>query len=128
MLFRHPGQQSDLPFPAVGSVPFNGLEDLHRYTAGWDLGTLSNSTYHAVYHPLYEVEEFMETLARTHPHLVKIVNLGHSAEGREMLAMRISTTEDELRKLDGRSNRQKAGFVLTGAQHAREVSKSACAR
>lgn len=116
---QNPGQRWDLPYSEVGSLPLNNLEDLHRYTGQWDLGSLSNSTYHSVYHPLYEIEGFVETVARTHPHLVQLVNLGHSAEGREMTAMRISRSDDGLRKA---SRKEKVGFVLTGAQHAREVS------
>ncbi|KAL1943969.1 hypothetical protein VTO73DRAFT_3787 [Trametes versicolor] len=117
VVFQSPGQRWDLPYSEVGSLSLNSLEDLHRYTGQWDLGSLSNSTYHSVYHPLYEIEGFVETVARTHPHLVQLVNLGHSAEGREMTAMRIFRGDDALRKT---SRKEKVGFVLTGAQHARE--------
>lgn len=53
-------------------------------------------------------------MAILYPDIVQLVNIGHSAEGREMVAMRIS-------KGSGGSLKQKAGFVVTGAQHAREV-------
>ncbi|KAF9811509.1 hypothetical protein IEO21_06560 [Rhodonia placenta] len=81
--------------------------------SSWNLTSLSNSTFHSVYHPLEEIEEFVEAMAILYPDIVQLVNIGHSAEGREMVAMRIS-------KGSGGSLKQKAGFVVTGAQHARE--------
>ncbi|OBZ77987.1 hypothetical protein A0H81_01861 [Grifola frondosa] len=58
----------------------------------WDLSSLANTTYHSSYHPLYEIEEFMQEMAEQYPGFVQLVNLGHSAEGREMFAMRLSKT------------------------------------
>ncbi|KAL6299378.1 hypothetical protein BKA93DRAFT_931543 [Sparassis latifolia] len=86
----------------------------------WNLSSLSNTTFHASYHPLYEVENFMEELATLNPHLVQLANLGHSAEGREMFAIKIS--RDTLSQKSGSSAQGKAktGIVVTGAQHARE--------
>lgn len=89
----------------------------------WNLTSLQNSTYHSMYHPLYEIDNFMEDLAVTYPELVQLVNIGHSAEGREMLAMRISKPpsaagEDEKAHAE---HVNKLGFVVSGAQHAREV-------
>ncbi|CDO75851.1 hypothetical protein BN946_scf184833.g2 [Trametes cinnabarina] len=118
--FQQPDERLDLPVPEVGEVSSTRIEDLYFHTTGGDIGSLANSTYHAVYHPLYEIEDFMQEMASAYPNLVELVNLGHSSEGREMLAMRISKDDSELRKSSRLSTVKKAGFVLTGAQHARE--------
>ena len=79
---------------------------------------MTNTTYHEDYHRLEDIEYFVDRLSELHPELVTLTNIGHSSEGREMLALTISR-----RKLDGANAKyaKKAGFVLTGAQHAREV-------
>ncbi|KAJ7100906.1 peptidase M14 [Mycena belliarum] len=79
----------------------------------WGLDSLENSTFHAAYHPQAEVDEFIFALARAHPDFVKIVDLGHTSEGREMLGMKISAP------VNGTAV-QKLGFVVLGPQHARE--------
>ncbi|TBU48939.1 Zn-dependent exopeptidase [Dichomitus squalens] len=88
----------------------------------WDISKLSNTTYHADYHPLHEIEDFMEDLAITYPGIVQFDYIGHTGEGREMLAMRLSKpTSLNLTGEDAHaSNVRKMGFVITGAQHARE--------
>lgn len=78
------------------------------------------SAFHAAYHPLHEIEAYMHGLASQHPDLVSIVELGHSAEGREMYALRIGQ-EDDAEEL-----REKAAFVISGPQHAREASNIVC--
>ncbi|KAI0360633.1 Zn-dependent exopeptidase [Trametes cingulata] len=118
--FEDAAQRLDLSIPEVGSIALDNPEDLHLYSKGWNLSSLSNSTYHSVYHPLYEVEDFMQELATTFPNNVELVNLGHSAENREMIAMRLSRGTDELKRPGHSSTTKKTGFVITGAQHARE--------
>jgi murein tripeptide amidase MpaA len=83
----------------------------------WDLHSLTNSTFHASYHPMHEVDRFMFDLADLHPNQTTVVQLGHSANGREMRALKISK--------GGRSKRP--AIVITGAQHAREWIASATA-
>jgi hypothetical protein len=82
----------------------------------WNLTYFANSTYHASYHPLYEVDGFIRDIAALYPDFVHVVELGHSGEGREMLGMRISKP--------GTVGLPKKGFVIIGAQHAREVCLS----
>ena len=120
--FQEPERGLDLPSPEAGSVPIQGFANLSLYARGWNLSTLANSTYHSVYHPLYEIEDFMQDLANTYSHVVELINIGHSAEGREMTAIRLSRGDLELRKQGKSSSTKKTGFVITGAQHAREVS------
>ena len=61
----------------------------------------------------------MEHLVALHPARVSLYELGHSAQGREMLAMRVSS--GPRRKGLKQGSKEKRGFVITGAQHAREV-------
>ena len=108
----------------------------------WDVVSPSNATFHARYHPLDEIHSFVRDLAAAYPKQVTIVPLGHSGEGREMFALEISASS-ELVAAAGASGRRshdqnpqvvfggkwketgtypRCGFIVTGAQHAREVS------
>ena len=60
----------------------------------------------------------MEHLMAMYPDNVTIYELGHSGEGREMYAMRISRGEEPS---GDEPTVEKRAFVVTGAQHAREV-------
>ncbi|PAV18089.1 Zn-dependent exopeptidase [Pyrrhoderma noxium] len=82
----------------------------------WDLSYFENTTFHNDYHPLYEVDEFLEHIAALFPERVTLFELGHSAEGREMYAVRISSNADAV----VRGGERRTGFVISGAQHARE--------
>ncbi|KAI1798163.1 hypothetical protein LXA43DRAFT_875915 [Ganoderma leucocontextum] len=96
-------------------------DDSSAYESLWNISTLANTTYHTVYHPLDEIEDFMEDLANLHPAIVQLDYIGHSAEGREMIGMRLSKPSVNVTNDDGyTSSVKKAGFVITGAQHARE--------
>ena len=119
----------------------------------WDVASESpsNATFHARYHPLDEIESFMRELAAAYPDQAAIVPLGHSGEGREMLALEISSARGgagasgagardvshdqnsaQVVMLDGKGKDEarrgtttqppRCGFLVTGAQHAREVS------
>lgn len=96
---------------------------------GWNLPSLSNTTYHLEYHPLFEIDAFINHLAVLSPNTTRIHRLGHSGQGRELIAMTISKTAEEPqgqkkkpRKTQNRpSTEEKLGFVIMGAQHAREV-------
>lgn len=83
-------------------------------TAGWDLSSLSNSTFHTAYRTSEEIGTFVKDLLDLYPNQVRLVPIGHSAENREMFALEITS--------DNASTRKKSGFVITGAQHAREAS------
>ncbi|EJD07834.1 uncharacterized protein FOMMEDRAFT_137991 [Fomitiporia mediterranea MF3/22] len=93
-------------------------------TDPWNLSSFTNTTFHETYHPLFEIDEYLEHLAALYPENVTIHELGHSAEGREMYAMRI--TGGNVLNEDGQT-RVKRGFVISGAQHAREWVASASA-
>ena len=67
----------------------------------------------------------MEEMANVYPTLVQLVNIGHTAEGGEMVAMKLSKEVEQSAQMDGAmsSSVKKGGFVITGAQHAREVRR-----
>ena len=101
----------------------------------WDVASPSNATFHARYHPLDEIQSFMRDLAAAYPQQVAVVPLGHSGQGREMFALEISAAGASRRShdlnsqvvLDGKGKvgggaSPRCGFLVTGAQHAREVS------
>ncbi|KAL9709685.1 hypothetical protein Ac2012v2_007425 [Leucoagaricus gongylophorus] len=94
--------------------------------ANWNLPSFANSTYHGNYHPLYEIDEFIQEVAELNPNLVQLHRIGHSAEGREMIAITLSapSTNPTKRGLPGPG---KLGFVIVGAQHAREWIATATA-
>ena len=111
-----------IPLHEVGSLP---LSQFPHTSTGWQVSTFTNSTYHALYHPLYEIEDFMNEMARSYPDLVELVNLGHTGEGREMVAMKLSKAAPSLQGEGPYPNSvRKTGFVITGAQHAREVGEA----
>ncbi|KAJ7751749.1 peptidase M14 [Mycena maculata] len=97
------------------SVPDPNPQPYALGTPGnWTLDTLENTTFHAEYHPQWEVDAFIHEMARTHPESVTILRLGHSGEGREILGMKISASGS------GTPPVPKLGFVVLGPQHARE--------
>jgi extracellular matrix protein 14 len=112
LLDRHPHTETTINVTSHTLVPPISRDD-------WNLTFLENSTFHSVYHPLYEIDEFMHDMASMHPDTLKIVPLGHSGLGREMLGLSISRPKHK----DNPNilKRKKKGFVIMGAQHAREV-------
>jgi hypothetical protein len=108
----------------------------------WDVVSPSNATFHGQYHPLEEMESFVRDLAAAYPRQLSVVRLGHSGEGREMFALEISSdtlgaggdhvshdsnsSQVVLGKKKGKGRpigaHPRCGFLITGAQHAREVS------
>ncbi|TFK50372.1 hypothetical protein OE88DRAFT_1660708 [Heliocybe sulcata] len=85
-----------------------------------DLTSL-NTTYHAGYHPLPAIHSFLASLANQHPDQVSLVPLGHSGEGREMVGVRVTSSDSDMRKRQhATSSNKKASFLITGTQHARE--------
>ncbi|KAJ7856271.1 hypothetical protein B0H14DRAFT_2578995 [Mycena olivaceomarginata] len=72
------------------------------------------------FHIQSETDEFIQELARLYSESVTIVQLGHTAEGREMLGTKISTSA----LVPGmKSAAPKLGFVVLGPQHARECDR-----
>ncbi|KAK7062712.1 hypothetical protein VNI00_000200 [Paramarasmius palmivorus] len=125
-------------YPYTTSQPPQSLHTTQASIGGpWNLSSLTNSTFHQSYHPLYEIDQFIHQLASEYPHLVNVVHLGHSAEGREMLALRISSTSNttssahtqKKHKHKGKDKPKedppKLSILLLGAQHAREWVASA---
>ncbi|KAF9061924.1 hypothetical protein BDP27DRAFT_1337417 [Rhodocollybia butyracea] len=84
----------------------------------WNLSTIwpDENEFHSNYHPSYEIDMFIYELAEGFPGMVQVVHLGHSAEEREMLGIKLSKRPPKNLK----PNVAKQSFVIMGAQHARE--------
>nr|GAT47949.1 zinc carboxypeptidase [Mycena chlorophos] len=82
----------------------------------WDLSSLANTTFHDEWHPQDEVDAFILNLAVLHPERVTVLELGHTAEGREMLGLKVSSGA----AVKKGAAKPKLGFVLMGPQHSRE--------
>lgn len=105
----------------------------------FNLTTLA-TPYHDNYHFYENITRFADTLATTFPSLVKIETIGTSAEGRDIIAIRLHkfvnvTNGDDQEPSESRAHvktsqgRAKVKdddrlrvFYLQGGQHAREVS------
>ena len=131
---------SDIHIPDLSSQPLDTKKPSRvESTVSWNLSSLNNSTYHSAYHSLHEMYTFAQELATQFPQEVSIVPLGHSGQGREMFALEITDgartapSGEEFQSHDqncwtgkrGKAKtgrKQKMGFLVMGAQHAREVS------
>ncbi|KLO18288.1 hypothetical protein SCHPADRAFT_936357 [Schizopora paradoxa] len=92
------------------------IEPYRRLQATESFPPLTNSTFHDNYRPLDEIDVFIKDLASSQfPHAsTSLVELGHSAEGREMYGLKIVSADTGFKKTEKKS------FVISGAQHARE--------
>ena len=104
-------------------------KSLAESVSDWNLPSLANTTYHSDYHPLFEIEAFINRLAALNPNTTQLHRLGHSGQGREMVSLTISKghgvtrTEKKERGINKKQLKlyAKPAFVIIGAQHAREV-------
>lgn len=79
--------------PDVGELLLSQMTSssyLPPSSGDWDLSTI-DSTFHRAYHPFTAIEAFVDELARTFPEIVETFEIGKSAEGRSIKAMRITT-------------------------------------
>ncbi|KAF7760075.1 hypothetical protein Agabi119p4_10751 [Agaricus bisporus var. burnettii] len=92
----------------------------------WRLESFATSEYHATYHPLFEIEQFMDELQKLYPDTIKLRSIGRSFEGRDLRAITLSAPSVNS-TLGPISKEGKLGFVIGGAQHAREWIATAAA-
>jgi len=117
----------------VTSVPTKNSTP-RRLRANWETESFTNSSFHDYYHPLDEVELFLKQLSSTHSNTTQLKTIGQSSEGKDIFALSISSggysEEDDTGKKKRRKKKgkraiphegEKMGFVIIGAQHAREV-------
>jgi hypothetical protein len=122
------------PFPYADRAG-SASSATRRRERGDPVAPPSNETFHAGYRTLDEINDFVRDLADAYPRQVSIIPLGHSGEGREMFALEItagasaSQVSHDLKSqvvLNKKGNSGDAkppcGFLITGAQHAREVN------
>ncbi|KZS90090.1 hypothetical protein SISNIDRAFT_488625 [Sistotremastrum niveocremeum HHB9708] len=139
-IWHHDSKQLDIYFPTTTTASMHPA--LHRNTSyfepysevpspqllaqnavGWNISDLRASTFHLSYHPLYEIDSFLEEMANEWPDLVELIDIGASAEGRKTLAVKIARTD-----LNKKGKRvKKFAYVIQGAQHAREWIATATA-
>ncbi|TFK23888.1 Zn-dependent exopeptidase [Coprinopsis marcescibilis] len=103
----------------------------------WNLETLNNSTFHATYHPLDEINLFLEELAEMNPDTAMLQRIGLSAEGKDIVALTITNdVKGDRISAEGKKKKKKKkaphltdklDFVILGAQHAREWVASSTA-
>lgn len=74
-----------------------------------------NTTFHRSYHPLFEIDLFLDTLATEFSILTRKFEVGRSAQGRAIDALFISSGEV------ARHGGEKRTMVVMGPQHSREV-------
>lgn len=133
-IWHHDSKQLDIYFPTTTTAgmhpalhrntsyfePYSGVPSpqlLAQNAVGWNISDLRASTFHLSYHPLYEIDSFLEEMANEWPDLVELIDIGASAEGRKTLAVKIARTD-----LNKKGKRvKKFAYVIQGAQHAREV-------
>ena len=127
-----PSELTSLPHTITTIPPTTVSSKPIRANTDWNVSSLRNSTFHDVYHPLLEVESFLNQLLSAFPNTTHLSNLGQSAEGRNMVALTISSGKYPDKKAKDKKKKktpigrdgEKLGFVIIGAQHAREVRRS----
>lgn len=82
-LHTYPHSPLDIVLPPLPSPP-----PLLSSPGPWDLTKLT-SDFHEAYHRFEDITSFFNDLARTFPHQTELVRVGQSAEGREILAIKI---------------------------------------
>jgi extracellular matrix protein 14 len=104
-----------LSVPALGStVPENHDEHTARKKSFFNLTYMSHD-FHSQYHSSANITHFMKSLVHTFPNMTSLIHIGHSSEGRKIIGIKIANPEPV--PVGGKPRK---GFVILGAQHARE--------
>jgi murein tripeptide amidase MpaA len=77
--------------------------------------TYLSHDFHSQYHSTANITHFMKSLVHTFPNHTSLIHIGHSAEGRKLMGIKIVNPEPV-----PAGGKQRKGFVILGAQHARE--------
>lgn len=85
----------------------------------WLIDPLGDMTFHEVYHPLREIEQYIHTFAAIRPENVKLDYFGWTTEKRPLTSLSIKRPDKKKKKL--KKAIKKPAIVVMGAQHAREV-------
>jgi extracellular matrix protein 14 len=122
-IIAYPHSSTLIPIPPPSPPSYSQTQTKTNPPTNWTSLPPLFSPYHTSYHPLFEIDSFLYALEREHPELVEVFRVGISGEGRDLLGVRISKGGGGRRGV-GKKAGGKMGFVITGAQHAREVSTS----
>merc|ERR1719419_1995375 len=87
-----------------------------RYVFNWFYSPSSDSMSWDSYHRLDTIYNWMDRLARSYPHKLRIQTIGHSVEGREIKVARIGNRNQRRRQLG-----PKRAIFIEGGIHAREL-------
>ncbi|KAG8956993.1 putative metallocarboxypeptidase ecm14 [Tulasnella sp. 408] len=99
--------------------PVNTLANHPYPTIGtWNLTSLHNCSFHNSFHDWLDISSFMQQMAEDYPDIVRVVRIGRTAEGRDIVGLDIGTREKN--KKGKPKNWRKHRTVIQGAQHARE--------
>ncbi|KAM0789382.1 hypothetical protein ACM66B_000211 [Microbotryomycetes sp. NB124-2] len=99
-----------------------------------------DDSIHDHYHPYTAINQILREMEQQYPAFAKVVSLGHSSEGREILGLKVTNmtqwsadldigsfgvvdadgAHSYKRKKQPKKPKRKSGFVVIGGQHARE--------
>jgi len=84
------------------------------------LPPITNTTFHNSYHSQGEIDDFLQQLTSTQTShaATTLIELGHTAEGREMYGVKITSSQSVTSE---KKKTVKRAIIISGAQHAREV-------
>lgn len=77
--------------------------------------TYLSEDFHSQYHSAANITRFMKSLIQTFPNHTSLFHIGHSAEGKKLVGIKIASPEPV--PIGGKPRK---GMVILGAQHARE--------
>ncbi|PVF93438.1 hypothetical protein CPB86DRAFT_837442 [Serendipita vermifera] len=77
--------------------------------------TLLSHDFHAQYHSAANISRFMHSLVHHFPNHTELIHIGHSFEGRKLTGVKIASPNPV-----PIGAKPRKGFVILGAQHARE--------
>jgi extracellular matrix protein 14 len=92
------------------------MSDSHiaKKKAYFNLTYLSHD-FHSQYHSTANITHFMTSLVHTFPNLTSLIHIGHSAQGRKLMGIKVANPEPV-----PAGGKQRKIFFLLGAQHGRE--------
>jgi hypothetical protein len=125
LLSTHPtiSTPSNLRASTSSLLNFTSLPVSERYTDP------DSDPLHSSYHPYESIVSILRTFANDNPAYARLVSFGHSAEGREILGIKVGNFTkahlarevETMGKGKKKSKVKEQGMLVVGTQHAREV-------
>ncbi|KAJ3054141.1 Multifunctional pyrimidine synthesis protein CAD, partial [Rhizoclosmatium hyalinum] len=108
---QHAIEKQLLP-PVVAAPHLNSLGD-HQSLLSADADP--TKTYFTKYHPISEINEYLDYLVKEYPHLAEKFSLGKTYEGRDQWGIKLRAPRNEVSSI----TKEKKEFVFFGGHHAR---------